>query len=174
MATLNYFFTNLNNIIYNYAGCTGQNICTTTPPMIDTNYITTNPQNIFPNGLDGMQISMPSNNSSESVMYFTYNNQRTYYTLNNLYLINTPITNNKIHSSYSFVISGYRNDYYNDGNNIILIIVPIMNNINDTLGGSNYSIVTTNNSDIDELINNIQPDENVYNINLNLNNFRVK
>jgi hypothetical protein len=165
--SLNYYFTDIYSFSSSYVGCNPGETCTNSNhPMIDSNYITnlnSGVNNIFPQGLDGIQISMPNNNSSESVMFLTQNEQHAYYTLNNLYLIQTPkgIAN----SSYSLVVSGNRNDYNNDVNNVVLIIIPIMNSITYILGGKN---VESNNVSINNLISNMG---DTYSMNLNLNNF---
>lgn len=165
--SLNYYFTDVYRFSSSYVGCTPGSTCTnSTHPMIDSNYITnlnSGVNNVFPQGLDGIQISMPNNNSSQSVMFLTQNDQRAYYTLNNLYLIKTP--KGIINSTYSLVISGNRNDYNNDVNNLVLIIIPIMNSIKHILGGKN---VAYNNLSISNLISNMSDS---YSMNLNLNNF---
>jgi hypothetical protein len=166
MALLNYYFTDIYSFSSSYVGCTPGKPCTnSTHPMIDSNYITnlnSGVNNVFPQGLDGIQISMPNNNSSESVMFLTQNEQRAYYTLNNLYLIQTP--KGIMNSSYSLVVSGNRNDYNNDVNNVVLIIIPIMNSIKFILGGK---MVPINNVNINNLISNLG---NSYSMDLNLNN----
>jgi hypothetical protein len=163
--SLNYYFTDIYSFSSSYVGCKPEIPCTN-HPMIDSNYIThlnSDINNIFPQGLDGIQISMPNNDSSESVMFLTQNDQHAYYTLNQLYLIKTP--KGIINSSYSLVVSGNRNDYNNDVNNVLLIIIPIMNSIKFVLGGKH---VASNNLIINNLISNITNDS--YSLEVNLNN----
>jgi len=78
-------------------------------------------------GGDVLQVTMPKNDSTQSVMILNIGKQY-YYTLNNLYFALTPTTVEN--STYSLVLQGYRNDYNLDPKNQILIIIPIMDTIN--------------------------------------------
>jgi len=106
----------------------------------------------------GIQITMPNNNSSLSVINIT--NKKgvpSYYTLNSISITmtseydNTPIGS----SSYQLVLQGNLNDYNNNNVNQILIILPIYTNVAYTIAGENNAITNINNVYISNLFANV-------------------
>jgi hypothetical protein len=86
------------------------------------------------NSMDVIPITMPNNNSSQTV--FVLNTQKQYYyTLNKIFISLTPsIVNN---STYSIILQGDRNDFNHDETNQILVIIPIMLTFNEDITTSN-------------------------------------
>lgn len=106
----------------------------------------------------GIQITMPNNNSSLSVISITNNKgMPSYYTLNSMSITmtseynNTPIGS----SSYQLVLQGNLNDYNNDNVNQLLIMLPIYTNVAYTIAGENNAITNINNMYISNLFSNV-------------------
>lgn len=105
-----------------------------------------------------------------------------YYTLNKIFLSGTSyfsILNQEKTSvssqtkpngsKYQLILQGYLNDYNNNQNKQILIILPIFTNVSYTKQGSNNSVTTLNNTYLNDLLNiHINEKNNVVNgINVN-------
>ena len=80
-------------------------------------------------GGNAIQVTMPTNNSSKTVMTFNYNSSNSYYTFNSFYI--TKSSNPKY--VYQLILQGYRNDFAEDAKNQLLVIIPIHNNQDSTL-----------------------------------------
>lgn len=102
---------------------------------------------------DVIQITMPNNNSSQSVMKLIDNGITSYYTLNSMYI--SLNINSSIDSMYQLIIQGNKNDYTDNAINQILIILPIFNSVDNTLEGTLNAITRINNIYISSLFNNI-------------------
>ena len=100
-----------------------------------------------------LSITMPNNDSSKSVITFTNKGTISYYTLNSLYI--SLNSNNKIGAMYELILQCNKNDYANNSTNQILFIIPIFNNVAETLEGSENSITKLNNLYISSILKNI-------------------
>ena len=124
---------------------------------------------------DYIRIEMPYNDSNKNVIIMNivdgdYNPKQHFFALNLMYLTKTL---NNPNSSYSIILQGNRNDYNNDNLNQLLIIIPIMDSINNTISYNNInkkkkkkssafqSKIKKANEDLTGIINNITND--IYN-----------
>lgn len=103
-----------------------------------------------------IQITMPNNDSSKSVITFTNKGITNYYTLNSLYISSNTDKNN---SKYQLILQGNKNDYANNSTNQILFIIPIINNVSQTIEGIENSVTKLNNLYISSILNNIVLDQ---------------
>lgn len=97
-------------------------------------------------------ITMPYNNSSKSVMTFTYKGKTSYYTLNSLYI---SLSNNN-DAMYQLILEGNKNDYANNTTNKILFIIPIFSSVAQTIEGTINSSTRMNNVYITNILHNIK------------------
>jgi hypothetical protein len=109
------------------------------------------PSSLF-NG-DVIQITMPNNDSSKSVINLTDKGTISYYTLNSMYI--SLNMNKNINEMYQLILQGNKNDYANNSTHQILIIIPIFNIVTNTIEGSVNSITTLNNLYISSIFNNM-------------------
>lgn len=169
MTTLTYFFSPIYSLDYN-----------TLPNPDDGSSI----NNIYFGGLEGdvIRINLPNNNSNQNViiMNITEDNikKQYFFTLNLMYLGKSK---NIPNSTYCIILQGNRNDYNNDSLNQLMIMIPIMDTINNTISASTdpkinsesfKSKINTANQNLSDIINNIS-DKTVYNPSkpINPNNF---
>jgi hypothetical protein len=104
---------------------------------------------------DVIQTTMPNNDTSKSVMTFTNKGTTSYYTLNSLY-ISKNSNNQSNGSTFQLIIQGNKNDYANNLTNQILFIIPIFNNVAETIDGNINPVTTLNNTYISSILNNIR------------------
>jgi hypothetical protein len=112
-----------------------------------------NPPTLLLSG-DVLPITMPYNNSSKSVMTLTHKGTTSYYTLNSLYI--SLNSNNKIKTMYQLIIEGNKNDYANNSTNKFLFIIPIFNNVAETIQGNIDDSNKLNNIYISSILDNIK------------------
>lgn len=111
-------------------------------------------------------IRLLNNNSSLSVISIMNNSESiaSYYTLNKIFLSGTSVfstlnQNNTVSqnkptgSIYQLILQGYLNDYNQNQNNQILIILPIFTNVSNTKQGNNNSVTNLNNTYLNDLLN---------------------
>jgi hypothetical protein len=106
---------------------------------------------------DVIPITMSNNDSGKSVITFTNKGTTSYYTLNSLFISKNP--NTKINANYQLILQGNKNDYANNSTNQILFIIPIFNNLAETLEGTTNAITTLNTLYISSILNNIDIEE---------------
>jgi hypothetical protein len=103
-------------------------------------------------GGDVIPITMTNNDSSKSVIKLTNTGTPNFYTLDSLYISLLDSTDAK----YQLILKGNRNDYTNNSNRNILIIIPIFNTLKNTILEKETNIITKNNTYITSIINNIK------------------
>lgn len=107
-------------------------------------------------GGDVIQITMPNNDSSKSVIQLI-NDGTNYYTLNNMAI--TLNMNTNISATYQLVLQGNLNDFKGDTTNQIIVIIPIFNNVSDTIEAKTNSITQLSNMYMSGIFSNIKIDE---------------
>jgi len=103
-------------------------------------------------GGDIVQITMPNNNSNQSVFSLVDNKITHYYTLNSLYL---ALSFKNSLGDYQLIIQGNKNDYTNNKTDQILIMIPIYNKATDTMNGAQSPITQLNNVYLSGILKNI-------------------
>ena len=100
-----------------------------------------------------LPITMPNNDSSKSVITFTNKGIISYYALNSLYI--SKNSNSNIGAMYQLILQCNKNDYANNSTNQFLFIIPILNNVAETIEGSVNAVTTLNNIYISSIFRNI-------------------
>lgn len=104
-------------------------------------------------GGDVIQITMPTNNSNQTVFSLLDGKETHYYTLNSMYL---SLSFNAQSGMYQLILQGNKNDYTNNKTSQILIIIPILTKATDTIGGVNSPITQINNIYIGSILKNME------------------
>ena len=104
-----------------------------------------------------LPITMPNNNSGKSTMSLKINGVNSYYTLNSFYI--SLNMNKNITASYQLILQGNKNDYANDNIRQILVIIPIFNDVYNTIQKTNDSIIKINNLYITSIFNHARVEE---------------
>jgi hypothetical protein len=107
-------------------------------------------------GGDSIQITMPNNNSSQTIFnVLEDDNSSHYYTLNTMYitLAFTDI------GQYQLVLEGNRNDYTNNNTDKIMIMIPIYINARNTIEGADSPITKMNNIYLSNIFQNMRLEE---------------
>lgn len=107
-------------------------------------------------GGDVIQITMPTNNSNQTVFSLLDGKETHYYTLNSMYL---SLSFNPESGMYQLILQGNKNDYTNNKTSQILLIIPIFTKASDTIGGVNSPITQINNIYIGSILKNMEFEE---------------
>lgn len=107
-------------------------------------------------GGDVIQITMPTNNSNQTVFSLLDGKETHYYTLNSMYL---SLSFNPRSGMYQLILQGNKNDYTNNKTSQILLIIPIFTKASDTIGGVNSPITQINNIYIGSILKNMEFEE---------------
>jgi hypothetical protein len=107
-------------------------------------------------GGDVIQITMPTNNSNQTVFSLLDGKETHYYTLNSMYL---SLSFNPQSGMYQLILQGNKNDYTNNKTSQILLIIPIFTKASDTIGGVNSPITQINNIYIGSILKNMEFEE---------------
>jgi len=108
-------------------------------------------------GGDVIQITMPGNNSNQSIFSLVDGKESHYYTLNSMYV---ALSFDPKDGAYQLILQGNKNDYTNNTTNQILIMIPIFNTATKTIKGADSPITQLNNIYIRSILENIQLGEN--------------
>lgn len=104
-------------------------------------------------GGDVVQITMPNNNSNQTVFSLVDGKETHYYTLNSMYL---SLSFDPKMGLYQLILQGNKNDYTNNKTSQILLIIPILNNASDTIGKNASPITQINNVYIENILKNME------------------
>lgn len=104
-------------------------------------------------GGDVIQISMPNNNSNQTIFSLTDGTETHYYTLNSMYL---ALSFDATLGMYQLILQGNKNDFTNNTTNQILIMIPILTKATNTIGGPESPITQINNIYIDGILRNME------------------
>jgi hypothetical protein len=104
-------------------------------------------------GGDVIQITMPTNNSNQTVFSLLDGKETHYYTLNSMYL---SLSFKPESGMYQLILQGNKNDYTNNKTSQILLIIPIFTKATDTIGGVNSPITQINNIYIGSILKNME------------------
>jgi hypothetical protein len=104
-------------------------------------------------GGDVIQITMPNNDSNQTVFSLLDGMERHYYTLNSMYL---SLSFDPKFGRYQLILQGNKNEYTNNNTSQLLIIIPIFNNITDTIDRSSTSVTEINNVYIRNILENME------------------
>ena len=143
-----------------------------------------NPQSSFYYTSDGtrilngdvIQITMPNNNTSQSVFTLVDGKSKHFYTLNSMYI---TLSVNSYYGKYFLILQGNKNDHASNAKEQILIMLPVYDDVKNTMEGTVNSITRLNNLYIDSLLRNMELDA-TYNFSygtnsstIDMNNFIV-
>lgn len=107
-------------------------------------------------GGDVIQITMPNNNTNQTVFSLVDGKETHYYTLNSMYL---SLSFDPKFGMYQLILQGNKNEYKNNNTSQLLIIIPIFNNATDTIDGlaaKKNPITNTNNVYLRNILSNME------------------
>ena len=104
-------------------------------------------------GGDVIQITMPTNNSNQTVFSLLDGNETNYYTLNSMFI---ALSFDPKLGMYQLILQGNKNDYTNNKTNQILLMIPILNKASDTINGVQSPITQINNIYIRSILKNME------------------
>jgi len=104
-------------------------------------------------GGDVVQITMPNNNSNQTIFSLIDGKETHYYTLNSMYL---SLSFDPKLGMYQLILQGNKNDYTNNKTSQLLIIIPILTRGADTINGLESPITQINNIYIGSILKNME------------------
>ena len=107
-------------------------------------------------GGDVIQITMPGNNSNQSIFSLVDGKETHYYTLNSMYV---ALSFEPEFGMYQLILQGNKNDYTNNTTNQILIMIPIFNKASDTINGAESPVTQLNNIYIKSILGGVSFDD---------------
>lgn len=107
-------------------------------------------------GGDIIQITMPNNNSNQSIFHLLEDDVSSYYTLNKMYI---SLSFSLDIGIYQLILEGNKNDYTNNTSDKIIIMIPIFNKTANTIEGPESAITKMNNVYISSIFKNMEMDE---------------
>ena len=104
-------------------------------------------------GGDVIQISMPNNNSNQTVFSLLDGKETHYYTLNTMYI---ALSFDPKLAMYQLILQGNKNDFTNNKTSQILLMIPILNKGSNTILGLKSPITQINNIYIGSILKNME------------------
>lgn len=104
-------------------------------------------------GGDVIQITMPNNNSNQTVFSLLDGKETHYYTLNTMYI---ALSFDPKLAMYQLILQGNKNDFTNNKTSQILLMIPILNKGSNTILGLKSPITQINNIYIGSILKNME------------------
>jgi hypothetical protein len=104
-------------------------------------------------GGDVIQITMPTNNSNQTIFSLVDGKDTHYYTLNSMYI---ALSFDPKLGMYQLILQGNKNDFTNNTTQQILLMIPILTKASDTINGATSPITQINNIYIGSILKNME------------------